>query len=659
MPYCMPHHSRVLRIALWWSKYKVLLLSRSTMSKADVPNEIRSRWRPPEDLTVSQWAEKHRVLVAETSAEPGPWLNARAPYLRSIMDAFSDDFVERIVFCKGSQLGGTEALYNCLGYSIHQDPAPCLFVMPTLELAKFASRARIQPMIEASPELKARKPVNEDDYTTFSMLFPGMVLTLAGANSPASLASRPCRYVFLDEVNKFPEFAGKEADPISLASERQKTFWNRKTVIISTPTTEDGQITKELDSCDQINDYHAPCPHCGAYQKLIFGHIKWPKEIDREADTYAQQVKDSAWYECEACQGHISDIHRPQMLLSGQWLPRKSTSKHPRSVGFHLSSLYSSWLTWGDVAEQFVKSQKYPEKLMNFVNSWLAEPWVQRIDVKTESEILQARTDLAPQTVPSEAVALTCFVDVQIRNFWFAIRAWAKDMTSWLIHYGSLADWADVEMLLFDTAYPLADESGRTMQIWRAAIDTGGTGREEGSMTEEAYWWLRRNGIGRGCRVWGTKGSSTPLSSRIHLGKPLDKTPSGKPIPGGLQIVMLDTSKLKDLFHYRLQAAREREPGGAYLHADVDEVYVRHITAEEKRRDRKGNETWEKVGRRNDLLDCEVGCLALVDPEWPGGGINLLPGPVVTRKKEESIGNPAHRRRTNNEWIRPASNWLR
>src|SRR5574343_84594 len=95
------------------------------MSKADVPNEIRSRWRPPEDLTVSQWAEKHRVLVAETSAEPGPWLNARAPYLRSIMDAFSDDFVERIVFCKGSQLGGTEALYNCLGYAIHQDPAPC------------------------------------------------------------------------------------------------------------------------------------------------------------------------------------------------------------------------------------------------------------------------------------------------------------------------------------------------------------------------------------------------------------------------------------------------------------------------------------------------------------------------------------------------------
>src|SRR5574343_498313 len=599
-----------------------------SMSKADVPNEIRSRWRPPEDLTVSQWAEKYLVLVAETSAEPGPWLNARAPYLRAIMDAFSDDFVECIVFCKGSQLGGTEALYNCLGYAIHQDPAPCLFVMPTLELAKFASRSRIQPMIEASPELRSRKPSNEDDYTTFSMLFPGMVLTLAGANSPASLASRPCRYVFLDEVNKFPEFAGKEADPISLASERQKTVWNRKTVVISTPTTEDRQITKELDSCDQINDYHVPCPHCGAFKRLTFSQIKWPKELIREDDNYAQQVKESAWYECEACEGHISDLHRPQMLLSGQWVPRKSASK-------------------------------YPEKLMNFVNSWLAEPCVKRIDAKTESESLEARSELPSQTVPLEAIALTCFVDVQVRNFWFAVRAWAKDMTSWLIHYGSLADWADVETLLFDTAYPVAGDGGRTMQVWRAAIDTGGTGREEGSMTEEAYWWLRRNGIGRGCRVWGTKGSSTPLAGRIHLGKPLDKTPSGKPIPGGLQIVMLDTAKLKDLFHYRLQAARECESGGAYLHAEVDETYVKHITAEEKRRDRKGHETWEKVGRRNDLLDCEVGCLALVDPEWPGGGINLLPGPVVTRKKEESIGNPAHRRRTDNEWIRPASNWLR
>ncbi|MHC1745338.1 MAG: terminase gpA endonuclease subunit [Syntrophobacteraceae bacterium] len=143
-------------------------------------------------------------------------------------------------------------------------------------------------------------------------------------------------------------------------------------------------------------------------------------------------------------------------------------------------------------------------------------------------------------------------------------------------------------------------------------------------MTEDTYNWLRRNGIGRGCRVWATKGSSTPLAGKIHLGKPLDKTPSGKPIPGGLQIVQLDTNKLKDAFHYRLKLALESMPRGAYLHSAVDHVYFRQILAEEKRVDRKGFEQWVRVRKENHLLDCEIGNLALADPEWPGGGVHLI-----------------------------------
>ncbi|MHC1744876.1 MAG: terminase gpA endonuclease subunit, partial [Syntrophobacteraceae bacterium] len=31
------------------------------------------------------------------------------------------------------------------------------------------------------------------------------------------------------------------------------------------------------------------------------------------------------------------------------------------------------------MAVEFVKAKPHPEKLQNFVNSWLGEPWVQRI----------------------------------------------------------------------------------------------------------------------------------------------------------------------------------------------------------------------------------------------------------------------------------------
>lgn len=618
-----------------------------------IPDQVRIAWSPPEELTVSQWSEKYRVLVSETSSEPGPWRNARTPYLAKIMDAFSDHYVEKIVFSKGSQVGGTEALYCMLGYAIHQDPAPALFVMPTLDLAKYASRRRIQPMIEASPVLRERKPANEDDLTILEMLFPGMVLTLAGANSPASLSSRPCRYVFLDEVNKFPKFSGKEADPISLATERQKTFWNRKTVIISTPTTEDGQITKELSMCDVVFDFHVPCPHCGKTQILQFCQIKWPKELDRKDPAYAAKVRDSAWYECESCSGQITDLHRPEMIQAGEWVPRKQTTRSPRSVGFSLPSFYSPWLTWGDIAEAFVKSEPYPEKLMNVINSWFAEPWVQKITTSTETDILAARCDLQHQVIPSEAIALTCGVDCQKYGFWFAVRAWARDYTSWLVHYGMLSTWEDIEHLFFEAEYPVSG-SDHKMRIWRGGIDTGGTSSGDAqSMTEEAYWWIRRNGVGRGARVWGTKGSSNSLAGRISPGKPLDRTPSGKAIPGGLQIILLDTEKLKESLHYRLKQASEHMPMGAYLHRETGQDYANHILAEEKRRDRRGVESWVQVRRENHLLDCEVIALALADPEWPGGGVHLVGsqrpsnGPTNNRLKERST------------WISQGPGWLR
>ena len=35
---------------------------------------------PPDDLTVTEWAEKYRRLSREASAEPGPWRTERTPY---------------------------------------------------------------------------------------------------------------------------------------------------------------------------------------------------------------------------------------------------------------------------------------------------------------------------------------------------------------------------------------------------------------------------------------------------------------------------------------------------------------------------------------------------------------------------------------------------
>ena len=70
--------------------------SASTFAEADSfdgSDQLLRSWgrglRPDADLTVSEWADAHRMLGSRASAEPGRYRTARTPYMREIMDALS------------------------------------------------------------------------------------------------------------------------------------------------------------------------------------------------------------------------------------------------------------------------------------------------------------------------------------------------------------------------------------------------------------------------------------------------------------------------------------------------------------------------------------------------------------------------------------------
>ncbi|GHS90858.1 hypothetical protein AGMMS49957_17540 [Synergistales bacterium] len=166
-------------------------------------------------------------------------MNARAPYQREIMDAISNPFTERVVMMTASQIGKTELLLNVIGYHVDQEPAPILKLDPTLELGEAFSKDRLAPMIRDTPALqgKIKDPRSRDSGNTLlHKTFPGGHITIAGSNSPASLASRPIRVLICDEVDRYPQSAGTEGDPVSLAIQRTSNFWNRRIVLVSTPT---------------------------------------------------------------------------------------------------------------------------------------------------------------------------------------------------------------------------------------------------------------------------------------------------------------------------------------------------------------------------------------------------------------------------------------
>lgn len=560
--------------------------------------------RPPPKLTVSEWADAKRILQAGPSRYPGPWSTSTTPYLKEVMDAYNDPHVRHIVLCFGTQLGKTECLYNILGYIIDEEPYSTLLIYPRENDAKAISRTRLQPMIEDIPSLRAKKPLKQDLYQTLEMHFPGMILYLVGANSPAALAQKPCRNILRDEIDKYLDHLGKEADPLSLSEERTKSFWDiRKIVDVSSPSLETVGIWKELQSCDEIRERQVACPRCGGFQKLEFDQIKWDA-IPEGAGCWtkkAQIAKNTARYICRHCKEAIGSNQKASMLYSGKWVAVKKSLFRPEKIGFQLSSFYSPWLTWGDIAEKFMKTLQAKEEnadlgpLKNFVNGWKAEPWKTFTQDRKESAILALKENRPRGLVPSEGVlGITAGIDTQDDCFYYVVRAWGRFDESWLIREGKIEDY---DALLEIVLGRFQDVSGKDYIVNLGFQDA------MGHRTSEVYEKLR--GIPQLKPIKGEQRMETPYTV-----KRVDTYPgTNKPIPGGLRRYHLNSNYYKDKLFTKLGIA-PADPGSFHLHAEVTEDYARQMVAEfinEK-------ELWEcPQGKANHYWDCEYLALAAAD----------------------------------------------
>lgn len=642
-----------------WLPASLLQNHEKIIHRFSVPDSVRRMLRKHKKIPVSQWAEMYRHVTM--SVMPGRWKNETTPYLVGIMDASFYPSVCKTIINKAPQVGGTEAILNCLGYAIDRDPGPALIIYPDELIAKENNLDRIQPMIKSSPKLKSYMTISDDDVGMIRIRLSHMPIYMAWARSASRLSNKPIRFLIFDETDKYPDTVGKrEADPISLGEARQITYSrsrNSKTWLISTPTIENGIIWTALTKEAQvIFDYHVTCPYCGHHHKMEFKYIRWDHEKELGPDGKCHSLpaetiesEKLAWYECPHCVEKWNDYDRDRAVKKGTWRDRKSNIElmeylkiyNPAKIGFHIPSRISPFVSLSTIAAAFLKSQSDINKLKDYKNKHDAEPWKITVISKDESQILAARCELPPQSVPESVIALTCGIDTQKHGFWFAVRAWTSQLTSWLIHYGFLETENDVDKLLYETSYPVIG-SDRTMRIFRALKDTGGGEKYEGmTMTEEVYFYLIKNRGRNGVALWGAKGSNRPLPGMLKLGEPILSTPSGKKLSRELRLIHIDTQKAKDQFHYRLQLAVNREtrdlPGAAFLHSEIGSDYAAQILAEEKQIADNGLEEWMNPHQRpNHLLDAEVLAAACVEMEFPGGGLRLLAEHF--RKEHEQSG---------------------
>lgn len=584
--------------------------------------------RPPEQLTVSEWAEKYRMLDSKSSAMPGPWSNDITPYLTGVMDEFNNYETEKIIFVKPTQIGGTEALQNMIGYIVMQDPSPTMIVYPTDTLAKSVSENRLQPMLKVTPEIAKKF---DENSSLLELQFDSMYISLTGSNSPSGLASKPIRFLMMDEVDKYPGASSKEADPIKLATERTKTFHNKKIYITSTPTLKTGHIWKEKEAADIEKHFFVPCPHCGEYIEFKFQNIRFP---DDEGMSYADRAE-FATYVCQECGCLITDNDKHNMLKLGEWRTVRHNTKYVRNVAFWINTLYSPFVRWSDIAKEFLVSKDDPEDLQNFVNSWLAEAW-EDTKLKTSAElVLERQTELPAYVVPQWTKLLTAGVDVQENSLYWSIRAWGEFLTSQNIAHGQSLSFEEIDRIM-NMQY--MTEEGDPMVVNLCLIDSG-------DQTDIVYDFCALHSD----YALPVKGSSHAQLSHYKLSM-VNKTDSRA---YGMQLVLVDGGRYKDMIVGRMQ--RPNGKGSWMVYSGCDMEYATQVTAEHKVNVKTPGGTkqvWQKKSSHadNHYLDAEVYALAAAD----------VMGVRTLHLVEEQQVKPAREEPETPEeqWIKANENWI-
>lgn len=583
-------------------------------------------FKPPEELTVAEWADKHRRLSPENSAEAGPWRTSRTPYLREPMEAFTDPKVKRIVMVAASQVGKSELELNIIGYIIDQDPGSILYIQPTLDDARKFSRLRIAPMIRDSKTLKKKvSDIKSKDSgnTILQKSFPGGMLTMTGSNTASALASTPARYIIGDERDRWAISAGSEGDPWSLAEARQATFYNAKSVEVSTPTIKGASnIEKSYYKGTQERWCHL-CPDCGEYGEIIFDRIHFDHTITKVRGKKAYTINGPITWCCPNCGCiHTEEVMRRQ---PAKWIAENPDAYKKGVRSFWLNAFSSPWTPWEKIVLKFLETKDDPKELQVTFNTLLGELWEDRGDLEDEDSMLARREDYgtnadgSPVELPEGVLVLTCGVDTQDNRLEYEVVGHGHYGETWGIKKGYIMGkpntaevWQRLDDVI-DHVYRFKD-NGHGLRISITCVDSGG------HYTQEVYEECRKRKNKRVFAIKGKGGEGIPFVT------PPSKVPirDNKKITCWLYTLGVDAGKAAIM-----SALKVQEPGPKYCHFPrgesygYDAYYFNGLLSEklELTQTKRGNRwAWVKIPghNRNEALDCRDYAMAgfkIIDPD--------------------------------------------
>lgn len=604
-----------------------------------VIGKVLAGMKPPDDLTVTEWAEQNRRLSAESAAEPGPWRTERTPYLREPMNAWTDPKIRHIVMVAASQVGKSEFLNNCIGYVIDQDPGSILFVHPTTIDAKEYSKLRIAPMIRDCPTLrkKVSDPKSRDSGNTIlQKTYPGGILTMCGSTEAHALASKPIRYVLGDERDRWALSAGNEGDPWDLAMARQTTFYNAKSGEVSTPTVKNASAIEAAYATGTMERWKSRCPHCGEYHEIQWADIRFEHDEIIIAGKKTYKVR-SVCYACPGC-GCIS-TEAEMKRAPARWEADNPAAYEQGTRSFWLNAFVSQWASWESIILKYLNAIGSTRKMQVVYNTCFGELWEDRGDLEDEDSLM-ARREEYPAELPEGVLVLTAGVDTQDDRMEYEIVGHGHFGETWGIEKGIVmgrpdddAVWAQLDELVFDRV--LRFENGVGLKMSMSFVDEGG------HFTQEVRMQCRAR---LGKKVFCIKGM--PGSDKPYTAPPKKQKIIIKQTAVGTcwqYQIGVDSGKEVIMDNLRVQT-----PGAKYCHFpkrdDYGSGYFTGLLSEVKVYDpnKKQPWQWKKIPghERNEALDCRNYALAAfkvlpknldeIDRRLKEAGGERAPAPVAT-----------------------------
>ena len=504
--------------------------------------------RPPERLTVSEAAERYRILYNPGSYS-GPWNNSITPYLVEFMDTFTDEDKTGAVFVGPAQSGKSDCVLNWLTYSVVCDPADMMIVDKTQPSAREFSILKLNRLHDHSPAVRERlRPGRNNDNTFDRRYRSGMVCTITWPTKN-NLSGKSIPRVWLADYDRMPPDVDGEGAPFWLAMKRTTTFgrfamtvaesspsfpvdlvrWKKKSLHEAPPS---GGILSLYNQGDRRRWYWR-CVKCGHPFEPDFSNMHWPDSED------IREAAEGAHLACPNCLTkyfdddtdtpgkHRMNREHARWIADGQtWLPNGEVKGEPersKIASFWLKGPAATFVTMRGIVEDVLKAERVfeqtgrEEDLQTVYNTTLALPYIPKHDQLSRlPEDLKARAESVPErTVPKGVRFLVAAIDLQKNRFvvqvmgvgaaehgapdWWVIdrfdirksRRFDDDGERYWVNLGTHPeDWRQLTDEVIKRSYPLADGSGREMMIKSTVSDAAG----QKGFTENAYLfyrWLR------------------------------------------------------------------------------------------------------------------------------------------------------------------------